>query len=121
MDSNDDNYIPRAAPAIQGYVYGAYPVERVRCELVFENAESVIFVRAFYTRWWWYPVNTRLVRKFWERVKQEHELDFLPDIEVLSSRGWILTNPYENTTRISASSFVKAMRHEPLYIEGFFD
>ena len=125
MNPNDDNYIPVAAPslhAIQGYVSDVYPPDsHFSCELVFENADAYIFARAFYTRWGWHPVNTRLVGKLWERVKLRHGLDHLRDIYVLNSRGWILTNPYKNTTRLTASAIVKVLRHEPLYIEGFLD
>lgn len=121
MSLNDDTYIPRVAPAIRGYVYGAYPVSVLSCQLVFERAAAVIFVRAFYTRWGWHPVNTRLVRKLWEEVKAEHELEYLRDMDVLNSRGWILTNPYKNTTRLSAYAIVKVIRHEPLYTPGFLD
>ena len=124
MNPNDDNYIPRAAPsieAIQGDVSGVSPLRHFGCELVFENADAYIFARAFYTRWGWHPVNTRLVGKLWERVRREHGLDHLRDIYVLNSRGWILTNPYKNTTRLTAKSIVKVLREEPLYIEGFLD
>lgn len=116
MNPNDDNYIPVAAPSIH-----AIKMRHFGCELVFENADAYIFARAFYTRWGWHPVNTRLVGKLWEIVKREQDLDHLRDIYVLNSRGWILTNPYKNTTRLTASAIVKALRHEPLYIEGFLD
>ena len=130
MNPNDDNYIPRAAPSIeafeaihtiQGDVNGVYPVRHFGCELVFENADVHVFARAFYTRWGWHPVNTRLVGKLWECVKREHDLDYLRDIYVLNSRGWILTNPYKNTTRLTAYAIVKVLREEPLYIDGFLD
>lgn len=121
MNLSDDNYIPVAAPAIQGYVHGAHPVSELRCQLVFENADAYVFAGAFYTRWGWHPVNTRLVRKLLEWVKEKYELDFLRDIDVLNSRGWIITNPYKNTTRLSSSAIVKVIRDEPLYIPGFLD
>lgn len=121
MDCNDDNYIPRAAPTVQGYVYGAYPVRDLCCDFVFERADAYIFARAFHTRWGWHPVNTRLVRKLWERVKEKYELEFLRDMDVLNSRGWIITNPNKNTTRLTAYAIVKVIRDEPLYTPCFLD
>lgn len=118
MNSND-TYIPGAAPAVS--VCDVYPVRDLSSELVFERADAYLFARAFYTRWGWHPVNTRLVRKLWEKVKSEHELDYLRDIYVLNSRGWILTNPYTNTTRLSAFAIVKVLREVPLYTPGFLD
>lgn len=121
MVLSDDTYIPRSAPAIQGCVYDVHPVRDLSCQFVFESAAAYIFVHAFYTRWGWHPVNTRLVRKLREWVKEKYELEFLRDIDVLNSRGWILTNPYKNTTRLSSSAIVKVMRDEPLYTPGFLD
>lgn len=121
MKSIDDNYIPGAAPAIQGYVHGAHSVSELGCQLVFERADAYVFAHAFYTRWGWHPVNTRLVRKLREWVKEKYELDFLRDIDVLNSRGWIITNPYKNTTRLSSYAIVKVIRDEPLYTPGFLD
>lgn len=121
MNPSNDNYVPRAAPAIQGYVCGSYPVSELGCQLVFENADAYVFARAFYTRWGWHSVNTRLVKKLRKRVKEKYELDFLRDIDVLNSRGWIITNPYKNTTRLSSYAVVKVIRDEPLYTPVFLD
>lgn len=124
MNPNDDNYIPMVCPsihAIQSSVSGVYPSRRFGCELVFENAAAYIFACAFYTRWGWHSVNTRLVGKFWEKLKCEHDLDHLRDIYILGSRGWLLTNPYNNTTRLTVSAIVKVLSEEPVYIGGLLD
>ena len=139
MDFNDDNYIPRAVPSIQaieaiqaigaiqeidairGYVSDVSRVSQLRCELVFERADASVFARAFYTRWGWHPVNTRLVGKLWEQVKHEYGLDYLRDISVLNGRGWILTNADKNTTRLSAFAIFRVLREEPVYIDGVLD